>query len=69
LTNIGFEVVGVDNQEEMIKKCLLIGDNQQKGFYSTKRLKKIFGCDWQTAQERERADLILILGKEYEEQF
>ena len=69
LTNIGFEVVGVDNQEEMIKKCLLIGDNQQKGFYSTERLEEIFDCDWQTAQERERADLILILGEGYEGQF
>ena len=69
LTNIGFEVSGFDNQEGMMKKCLFIGDNQQKGFYSTKWLREIFDCDWQSSEEKERADLILILGEEYEEQF
>ncbi len=69
LTNIGFEVVGTSNQEEEITQCLISGDSQLKEHYSTKRIKAIFGCRWQSSQEKERADLVLILGKEFQQQF
>jgi hypothetical protein len=69
LTNIGFEVVGTSNQEEEVSQCLLRGDSQLKEHYSTKRIKAIFGCQWQSTQEKERADLVLILGKEFQQQF
>jgi len=69
LTNVGFEVVGTSNQEEAISQCLLKGDSQLKELYSTKRIKAIFGCQWQSSQDKVRADLVLILGKEFQEQF
>jgi hypothetical protein len=69
LTNIGFEVVGTSNQEEEINQCIISGDSSLKEFYSTRRIEAIFGCRWQTSQEEKRADLVLILGREFQRQF
>ncbi len=69
LTNIGFEVAAVGNQEEKINRCLLIGNQEMKKTFSAERIQQIFDCQWQNSQEQGRADLILVSGEEYQKRF
>ena len=69
LNNLGVEVVGVNNQEEKINRCQLIGEKELKNNYSVKFIRQIFDCQWKDFQEEGRADLILILGEDYRKKF
>jgi len=69
LNNLGVEVVGVNNQEEKINRCQLIGEEKLKNNYSAKFIRQIFDCQWKDSQEEGRADLILILGEDYRKKF
>lgn len=68
LTNVGVEVVGVGNQEEVVSRCLLVGESSIQKNYLTQRVMGIFGCNWREGEEG-KGDLTLILGEEFQRRF
>lgn len=65
ITNTGGRVIGVGNNDDKRKSCLLLSIKEKKNSYTLKKIKRIFGCIWEEGNRDERGDIRLILGEDY----
>ena len=65
LTNIGVEVIDVNNSELRLEKCEVKSGKNRQGSATVKKIIKIFACDWFEEKENGRAEITLILGEDY----
>ncbi len=65
LTNIGGEVVSVGNAEGESEECEVRSGGENKNSYTVKKIIEIFNCRWVEKKEEGRAEITLILGKDY----
>ncbi|MDP3998213.1 MAG: LytR C-terminal domain-containing protein [bacterium] len=69
ISNLGGEVISIDNQEEKVDRCLIRVRKEEKGRKTAQRLQEIFNCNLTREETLEsRVDLIFVVGRDYWQQ-
>lgn len=69
LTNIGVEVISVGSSTDFLPNCEVWVRKKDQGTQTVKRLTNIFSCKVVVKEELDRADVSLVLGRDFSDRY